>query len=113
MPHLIIEHSGAGTSDGELAALTHALYVAFANHPLVPNPETLKIRTLAAGHLYFASGHDSFAHAHIHILPGRSDAGKRELAELACRVMMAALPQVGHFSADCIELGPGYTKISR
>lgn len=113
MPHIIVEHSRLGTTSEQLETVCRALYEAFAAHGAIPHPETLKIRTVAADHLYFASGHTTYAHATIWLLPGRTDEIKRDLAEMTCRVMHDALPDLGHLSADCQDLGAGYSKMTR
>lgn len=113
MPHIIVEHSRTGAQPEQLATLCTALYDAFAAHDDIPRPETLKIRTVAADHWHLASGHATYAHATIWLLPGRTDAAKTSLAQLACTVMEGILPQIEHFSADCQDLSAGYSKLTR
>lgn len=110
MPHIIIEHSRTGTTAQGLAVLCKSMYDVFAAHDQIPRPETLKIRTVAADHHYFASGHSTYAHATIWLLPGRDAQAKTQLSELACSVMHDTLPDVAHFSADCQDLSAGYSK---
>lgn len=113
MPHIIVDHSRQGASADHLEVLCTALYDAFAAHNDIPHPQTLKIRTIAADHWHLASGHSTYAHATIWLLPGRTDAAKTSLAQLACTVMAGALPELEHFSADCQDLSAGYSKLTR
>ncbi len=79
MPHLTIEHS---TDVPAGQAVCDALFDALAAHPAIPHPESLKIRTLPCPHHRIGTEPQSFAHAHLALLPGRDAATKAALSAL-------------------------------
>ncbi|MCI2399524.1 5-carboxymethyl-2-hydroxymuconate isomerase [Aliiroseovarius subalbicans] len=107
MPHLTIEHS-AGAPLGK--DLCDALFDALAAHPAIPQPESLKIRTLPCNHHRIGTEPQSFAHARLLLLPGRDAATKAALAQLVLECMAEHLPEVGSLSVDVGELSPAYVK---
>lgn len=107
MPHLTLEHS-ADVAAGQ--ALCEALFDALAAHAAIPHPESLKIRTLPCPHHRIGTEPQSFAHAHLALLPGRDDATKAALSALILEVMVRHLPEVGSLSVDVSELSAAYTK---
>lgn len=107
MPHLTIEHSPDAPAD---QALCDDLFDALAAHDAVPTPESLKIRTLPCAHHRIGTQPQSFAHAHLALLPGRDAPTKAALAQLVLDRMAAHLPDVGSLSVDVTELSAAYTK---
>lgn len=107
MPHLIIQHSTNVAADD---ALCDALFQALAAHDAIPQPESLKIRTLPCPHWRIGTNPQSFAHADLLLLKGRDDATKADLARAILTVMELHLPQVGALSVDIGELSDAYTK---
>ena len=107
MPHLTIEHSQDVAAS---QALVDDLYDALAAHPAVPRPESLKIRTLPCTHHRIGTDPQSFAHAHLALLPGRDGPTKAVLAQLVLDRMAVHLPDVGSLSVDVSELSAAYAK---
>ncbi|MFX0543102.1 5-carboxymethyl-2-hydroxymuconate Delta-isomerase [Roseovarius sp. S4756] len=110
MPHVIIEHSADAAGGTGLDALCQALYHALAEHAAIPKPETLKLRTQAAGAHLLGTRGQSFAHATLRLLPGRDEATKSELAQVILRVMEAEMHHVQSLSVDVADLSPAYAK---
>ena len=48
MPHITIEHSAGLQDNHDLQALCDRLWQAFADHPSVNGPETVRVRCIAA-----------------------------------------------------------------
>lgn len=107
MPHLTIEHSADVPAD---QVLCDALFDTLAAHPAIPHPESLKIRTLPCPHHRIGTDPQSFAHAHLALLPGRDAATKAALSALVLEVLERHLPEVGSLSVDVSELSGAYVK---
>lgn len=107
MPHVVIEHGGV---EADFQALCSAVFEVLAAHDAIPHPESLKIRTLPCPHHHIGTAPDSFAHANLALLPGRSEAVKSELARLILTTMRSHLPDVGSLSVDVTDLSPSYVK---
>ncbi len=107
MPHITIEHGGV-TAD--LQRVCDAVFGALAAHGAIPHPESLKVRALACDAHRIGTEPGSFAHAHLALLPGRSEAVKRDLAQVILAVMRVHLPDVGSLSVDVTDLSPSYVK---
>ncbi|WP_424942540.1 5-carboxymethyl-2-hydroxymuconate Delta-isomerase [Aliiroseovarius crassostreae] len=107
MPHIRIEY--AGTPD-VMQPVCEAVFDALAEHAAIPHPESLKVRALRCEAHRIGTEPGSFAHAHLALLPGRSEAVKTELAQLILTVMRRLLPDVGSLSVDVSDLSPSYVK---
>ncbi len=105
MPHIIIEHSAGLEAAHDLQALCDDLWQAFADHPSVNGPDTVRTRTIAATASRIGVDPQTFAHATLLLLPGRSDATRTELAQLTLDTLQAHLPDVGSLTVrlDAIE----------
>jgi 5-carboxymethyl-2-hydroxymuconate isomerase len=105
MPHIIIEHSKGLEDSHDLQALCDVLWTAFANHPAITAPDTVRTRTIAATASRIGVEPQSFAHATLLLLPGRDDATRTALAQLILDTLQSHLPQVGSLTVrlDAIE----------
>ncbi|QFT94863.1 hypothetical protein FIU86_18580 [Roseovarius sp. THAF9] len=105
MPHIIIEHSSGLENSHDLQALCDDLWEKFANHASVTAPDTVRTRTIAATASRIGVEPQSFAHATLLLLPGRSDAVRTDLAQLTLDTLQAHLPDVGSLTVrlDAIE----------
>lgn len=105
MPHVIIEHSTGLQDSHDLQALCDELWTAFAHHPAITGPDTVRTRTIAASASRIGVEPQSFAHATLLLLPGRPDETKSELAELILKTLDKHLPDVGSLTVrlDAIE----------
>jgi 5-carboxymethyl-2-hydroxymuconate isomerase len=108
MPHLVIEHSRPLECDGD--ALCAALFDRLAVHPNVPQPSSLKIRTVPATHWRIGTEPQSFAHATVWLLPGRDAAARASLAQAILDTMASLMPATGSLSVDVQDLDPSYAK---
>lgn len=107
MPHIMIEYAG---TTAEMQPVCVAVFDALAAHDAIPHPESLKVRALRCEAHRIGTAPDSFAHAHLMLLPGRCEATKTELAQLILTAMRAYLPDVGSLSVDVSDLSPSYVK---
>ncbi|MDA5092669.1 5-carboxymethyl-2-hydroxymuconate isomerase [Aliiroseovarius sp. KMU-50] len=107
MPHVRIEHAGTAVDQQKVC---EAVFDALAAHKAIPHPESLKVRALPCDAYRIGTEPASFAHAHLTLLPGRSDEVKTELARLILTVMRRHLPEVGSLSVDVADLSSSYVK---
>ena len=110
MPNLTIEFSAGIEAEHDLDALCDALYEALAAHPAVPNPASIKIRTLPCPHWRIGTQPQSFAHGTLILYKGRDDDTKADMSATLLGVMDAHLPGIGSLSVDVGELGAAYKK---
>ncbi len=105
MPHIIIEHSRGLEESHDLQALCDALWEAFAHHPVINGPDTVRTRTIAANASRIGVEPQSFAHATLLLMPGRSEETRAELAQIILDTLDAHLPDVGSLTVrlDAIE----------
>jgi len=110
LPHVTIEcaRDVAGTYD--MQALCEDVFQALAAHQAIPDATSLKVRVLPCTHWRIGTHPQSFAHADLRLLPGRSQATKDDLARVVLAQMEKAMPQVGSLSVDVCDLSPSYTK---
>ncbi|MFN3208199.1 MAG: 5-carboxymethyl-2-hydroxymuconate isomerase [Roseovarius sp.] len=105
MPHIIIEHSKGLEDSHDLQALCDDLWEKFAAHASVTAPDTVRTRTIAATASRIGVEPQSFAHATLLLLPGRSEAIRAELAGLVLDRLEVHLSDVGSLTVrlDAIE----------
>ena len=73
MPHIVIEHSAGLQDSHDLQALCDVIWQGFADHPSVKGPDTVRVRCIAATASRIGVDPQSFAHATVLLLTGRSD----------------------------------------
>ena len=110
MPHIIIEHSAGLQDSHDLQALCDTLWEAFANHHAITAPDTVRVRTIAATASRIGVEPQSFAHATLLLLPGRTEEIREELARMILTALMAALPDVGSLTVRLTDLHQPYLK---
>lgn len=110
MPHIVIEHSKGLDDSHDLQGLCESIWQAFAAHPSVSGPETVRVRTIAATAGRIGVEPQSFAHATLLLLPGRDDAMRNDLAHITMSALDAALPDVGSLTVRLTDLNPPYLK---
>ncbi len=110
MPHVIIEHSAPVADTHDLQALCQSIFDTLAALPEVPNAASLKIRTLLCPAWVIGTEPQSFAHATLLALPGRSETQKATLTEAILKDLERHLPDVGSLSVNFGELDAAYTK---
>ena len=110
MPHIVIEHSAGLHDSHDLQALCDVLWEALAAHPSVSGPETVRTRTIAATASRIGVEPQSFAHATLLLLPGRSEEVRADLARIVMEALQAHLPDVGSLTVRLTDLNPPYLK---
>lgn len=110
MPHIVIEHSAGLQDSHDLQALCDSLWKAFAAHPSVNGPDTVRTRTIAATASRIGVEPQTFAHATLLLLPGRSEDTRAELAQMTLDALLAALPDVGSLTVRLTDLNQPYLK---
>jgi len=110
MPHVIIEHSDRAATVDALQTLCDAMFDQLAAHDAIAHPESLKIRTVQSGVHRLGTEPQSFAHATLLLLPGRSPETKAALAQLMLSVLQTHLGNVGSLSVNLSDLDPTYAK---
>ena len=81
------------------------LWEKFAHHPAINGPDTVRTRTIASNASRIGVEPQTFAHATLLLLPGRSDETRLELAHLILDTLETHLPDVGSMTVrlDAIE----------
>ncbi|MEL7258615.1 MAG: 5-carboxymethyl-2-hydroxymuconate isomerase [Pseudomonadota bacterium] len=110
MPHIIIEHSKGLDDSYDLQALCDDLWEKFAAHPAITAPDTVRTRTIAANASRIGVESQSFAHATLLLLPGRSDEVRMELAQLILSTLEGHLPDVGSLTVRLDDIQQPYIK---
>ena len=110
MPHLVLEHSAPLAEGHDLQALCQTLFDRLAQMPEIPNPSSIKIRTQPSPAWVIGTEPQSFLHATLHALPGRTDAQKSTLTGAILDTLQTALPDVGSLSVNYSELSAAYAK---
>ena len=110
MPHIVIEHSRGLEDSHDLQALCDRLWEAFAAHPSVTAPNTVRVRTIAATAGRIGVEPQTFAHATLLLLPGRDDPTREDLARITMDALDAALPDVGSLTVRLTDLNQPYLK---
>ncbi len=110
MPHIVIEHSKDLGQSHDLQALCDAIWENFAGHSSVTAPNTVRVRTIAAGASRIGVEPQTFAHATLLLLPGRSEEIRAELAQMTLDLLAQALPDVGSLTVRLTDLNPPYLK---
>lgn len=126
MPQIIIEHSkgldeehcSQGGQPSTLQHLCDELWQSFASHPSVTSPDTVRVRCICstASRIYGGSGptdNQSFAHATLLLLPGRSDEMRQELAQLIMDTLQKHLPNVQSLSVRLDDINQPYLKVMK
>ena len=110
MPHIVIEHSAGLQDSHDLQALCDVIWQGFADHPSVKGPDTVRVRCMAATASRIGVDPQSFAHATVLLLPGRSEEVRLALAQITMDALQAALPDVGSLTVRLTDLNQPYLK---
>ncbi|SLN11573.1 hypothetical protein ROA7450_00098 [Roseovarius albus] len=110
MPHLILEHSADLGKDHNLQALCDTMWNHVVAHPPVTGPETVRVRTIAASASRIGVEPQSFVHATLLLLPGRSDEVRQGIAQMVLDALDKELPEIGSISVRLDDLKPPYLK---
>lgn len=110
MPHITIEHSKGLEDSHDLQALCDALWEAFAAHPSVTAPDTVRTRTIAATASRIGVEPQTFAHATLLLIPGRDEETRADLARIVMDHLQRYLADVGSLTVRLTDLNPPYLK---
>ena len=110
MPHIVIEHSAGLQDSHDLQALCDTLWQRFAEHPSVKGPDTVRVRCIAATASRIGVEPQSFAHATLLLLPGRTEEDRQALAGMIMDALQGALAHVGSLTVRLTDLNPPYLK---
>ncbi len=110
MPHLVIEHSAELSESHDMQALCDGLFERVAAHPTISSPATLRVRAIPCPAYRLGIEVQTFAHATLHLLPGRDGKTKSELAQSILQGLVTALPEVGSLTVNLTELDASYAK---
>ncbi len=110
MPHIVIEHSTGLDRSHDLQALCDTLWQRFASHHSVKGPDTVRTRTIAATAGRIGVEPQTFAHATLLLIPGRSEETRADLAQIVMDELQAHLPDVGSLTVRLTDLNPPYLK---
>ncbi len=110
MPHIVIEHSRGLEDSHDLQAVCDTLWDTFAHHSAITAPDTVRIRTIAATASRIGVEPQTFAHATLLLLPGRSEDTRKELAQMILDALTTALPDVGSLTVRLDHLNQPYLK---
>ncbi len=110
MPHIVIEHSAGMDQSHDLQALCDQLWQAYAAHPSVKGPETVRVRTIAATASRIGVEPQTFAHATVLLLPGRDEETRQDLAQMTLDLLAKTLPDIGSLTVRLSDLNPPYLK---
>ncbi len=111
MPHCVIEHFGALTSDDrQTEAMQLALKV--CSDSGIMNHADIKVRTLPVATILFGDGRTSFLHLTLSMLAGRTAEQKLTLAENLRDAFRASFPVVQSISVDIRDMDPACYKKS-
>jgi len=128
MPQIIIEHSNGLEEllrqDGEpknksiLQKVCDEIWETFASHPSVTGPETVRVRCICASASRIYGGppdsgrnNQSFAHATLLLLPGRSDETRQDLAQIIMGTFQKYLTGCQSLSVRLDDIGQPYLKV--
>jgi 5-carboxymethyl-2-hydroxymuconate isomerase len=110
VPHIVIEHSSGLEDSHDLQTLCDNLWKKFADHPSVTSPDTVRTRTIAATASRIGVEPQTFAHATLLLLPGRSDETRADLARLVLDTLDTHLPDVGSLTVRLDDIVQPYMK---
>ena len=110
MPHITIEHSAGLQDSHDLQGLCEVIWQGFAKHPSVKGPDTVRVRCIAATASRIGVEPQSFAHAELLLLPGRSEETRADLAQLVMDALEDALADVGSLTVRLTDLNQPYLK---
>ena len=103
MPHVIIDYSENVAEQILIDELIDAVHGASLDSGLFPEYD---IKTRANGYRYHRTGstRDDFVHVAVHMLDGRSDAQKSDLAEAILARIEPLLPDVASVGVEVIDI---------
>jgi len=103
MPHIIIEHSEDVAGQISIGDLIDAVHDATLSSDLFPEYD-IKTRAIAYRHHRTGQTRDAFVHVAVHLLDGRSDAQKADLADAILGKIEPLLPRVQSVGVEIVDI---------
>jgi len=103
MPHVIIEHSEDVAGQIAIDELMAAVHDAALASGLFPEYD-IKTRAIAYQNHRTGQTRDAFVHVALHLLDGRSDAQKSDLADAILGKIEPMLPSVASVGVEIIDI---------
>ena len=103
MPHVIIEHSDEVAGQISIDDLMAAVHDAAMASDLFPEYD-IKTRAIAYRHHRTGRTRDAFVHVAVHLLDGRSDAQKSDLADGILARIEPLLPRVASVGVEIVDM---------
>lgn len=104
MPHIIVEYAGHLDETHCMTDLCQTLFDAAAASGVFPDTSAIKVRTIPCPFSRIGTEPQTFAHATIRLLAGRSDDVKAALTQTILNTLDQALPDVGSLSVDIKDI---------
>ncbi|KUM02344.1 5-carboxymethyl-2-hydroxymuconate Delta-isomerase [Chromobacterium subtsugae] len=103
MPHCVIECPAELAQAPQIMPLMQAVHQAAVASGLFETPD-IKVRVLPSAHYLVGGQPDAFVHVTTHILAGRSEQQKKQLADAVARAACAQLPQVAMITSEVRDI---------
>ena len=103
MPHVIIEYSEDVAGQISIEHLMDAVFDATLGSGLFPEYD-IKMRANAYRHHRTGQTRDAFVHVAVHLLDGRDDAQKADLADALLGKIEPLLPQVSSVGVEIVDI---------
>jgi len=103
MPHCIIEYASAVADEISIDTLMAAVHDAAFSSGLFPEYD-IKTRAIAFEHHRTGQTQDSFVHVAVHLLSGRDDDQKSDLAENVLAGIAPLLPRVVSVGVEIVDM---------
>ncbi len=103
MPHCVIEYCSEVADQCSISDLMSAVHDGALSSGLFPQYD-IKTRAIAYDHYCTGETRDSFVHVNLHLLSGRDDEQKADLAERVLASLAPLLPQVVSISVEIIDI---------
>ena len=104
MPHIIVEYAGHLDETHCMTGMCATLFDAAAASGVFPDISAIKVRAIPCPFSRIGTEPQSFAHATIRLLAGRTDAAKAKLTQTMLAALDQALPDVGSLSVDIKDI---------
>jgi len=111
MPHIVVEQSKDLLDMIAPEVLCRKLFDAARDTGIFKDPSAIKVRIHSAEAVLMGTANQSFLHAEVRLMAGRTDAEKSQVTNALLACLETAIPTVGNLSIDTCDLHTGsYTK---
>lgn len=106
MPHCVIEYSSEVADQCPISEVMSAVHDGALSSGLFPEYD-IKIRAIGYDQHRTGQTQDSFVQVNLHLLSGRDDSERADLAERVLASLSPLLPQVVSISVEIIDIHRG------